>query len=46
LKLEEGGFGRQGCATTEVWSFSSFYVVLGGFPSLQEVFCYAGLILV
>jgi len=23
-KLEEGGFGRQGSATIEVWSFSSF----------------------
>jgi len=24
LKLGEGGCGRQGCATTKVWSFSSF----------------------
>jgi len=24
LKLGECSFGSQGCATTEVWSFSSF----------------------
>jgi len=45
LKFGEGGFGRLGCATIGVWSFSSFHVVLDGFPGLQEVSCCVGLIL-
>jgi len=45
LQLGEGGFGRQGCATIEVLSSSSFKVVLGGFLGLQEVSYCAGLIL-
>ena len=46
LKVGEGGWGRQGCATTEVSSFSSFLVMPSGLPGLQEVSCCAGLILV
>jgi len=35
LKLGERGFGRQGYATTKIWSFSSLWVVPSGFLSLQ-----------
>jgi len=46
FKLGEGGCGRQGCATIEIWSFSSSVCMLGCFPSLQKVSCCVVLILV
>ena len=45
--LEKVVCGRMCCATTEVWSFSSFVCAPSGFPGLQEGgSCCVGVILV